>query len=504
MKGSNAVLLYCFAKYCQKHLSGHTLQQTFSTSKEQVFFDFGDLALGVRFHKGFGYLYLSESDCLPKKNRLPAFAHAHAQKVAEIKPILAERAIQIRLETGVIEFRLFGNQSVIIWFGEATAPFSFPKKDAAPEPLSADAFLESEVPVDFDSWHNKSRFVEKWMIEDFPIREGLLSPSTWFLTLSDWLCAQTIYLSKTESGAPQLSLKVSAEQLKGSYGLWPEISAAFTHQSIHFDDAVQQKHSQQKALLKAEQQYLRQLQAVEKELLQIQSRNYKQLGDNIMACLHTLQKGMEEARVEDVYSGETLRIPLKKDLNPQENAARYYRKAKKEYLQQQNREELREKLLRSLTECRSALKEIESGNLSPRPEKPLDTSKKSVVAQKFFVFHHEGFVIRVGKNAEGNDQLLREAGKNDFWLHARGYKGAHVMIRCGNQSEKVPLRVKETAASLAAWNSDARSSQLVPVIITQRKFVRKGKGLQKGAVVVDREEVLIVEPASPAELGLND
>jgi predicted ribosome quality control (RQC) complex YloA/Tae2 family protein len=37
---------------------------------------------------------------------------------------------------------------------------------------------------------------------------------------------------------------------------------------------------------------------------------------------------------------------------------------------------------------------------------------------------------------------------------------------------------------------------LVPVIYTPKKFVRKPKGSNPGQVVVDREEVILVSPAT--------
>ena len=55
----------------------------------------------------------------------------------------------------------------------------------------------------------------------------------------------------------------------------------------------------------------------------------------------------------------------------------------------------------------------------------------------------------------------------------------------------------EDAASIAAYHSKARGSHLVPVIITERKYVRKPKGAPVGTVIVEKEQVLIVEPALP-------
>lgn len=52
----------------------------------------------------------------------------------------------------------------------------------------------------------------------------------------------------------------------------------------------------------------------------------------------------------------------------------------------------------------------------------------------------------------------------------------------------------ERAAAIAAYYSSAKGSELAPVICTPKKYVRKPKGTQVGAVIVEREEVLLVKP----------
>ena len=69
---------------------------------------------------------------------------------------------------------------------------------------------------------------------------------------------------------------------------------------------------------------------------------------------------------------------------------------------------------------------------------------------------------------------------------ARGYK-----IPIG---QKFPNDVIERAAQLAAYHSKRKTDSLCPVIFTPKKFVRKRKGDLPGVVVVDKEEVILVEP----------
>ena len=103
------------------------------------------------------------------------------------------------------------------------------------------------------------------------------------------------------------------------------------------------------------------------------------------------------------------------------------------------------------------------------------------------------YEILIGKSAQSNDELLRYADKEDVWLHARGVSGSHVIIRKKGKLP-VPKEVIARAAQLAAWYSKGKNASLLPVIYTLRKFVRKPKGAAPGAVVCDREEVIMVEP----------
>ena len=63
--------------------------------------------------------------------------------------------------------------------------------------------------------------------------------------------------------------------------------------------------------------------------------------------------------------------------------------------------------------------------------------------------------------------------------------------------EPVPDPVIESAASVAAYYSKLRGSALVPVSYCERKYVRKLKGAPPGTVTMEREEVVLVEPALP-------
>lgn len=71
------------------------------------------------------------------------------------------------------------------------------------------------------------------------------------------------------------------------------------------------------------------------------------------------------------------------------------------------------------------------------------------------------------------------------------------MLRWSDSKSKPPREALRDAASIAAYYSGARNARMVPVAYTLKKYVRKPKGSAVGAVVMDREDVVMVEPKIP-------
>jgi hypothetical protein len=107
--------------------------------------------------------------------------------------------------------------------------------------------------------------------------------------------------------------------------------------------------------------------------------------------------------------------------------------------------------------------------------------------------------VLVGRSNQENDEItFRVASPGDWWFHAEGVPGSHVVLRARGGSDAPPARVIQQAASIAAHFSRARHSALVPVIYTRRRYVRKFRGAAPGQVKCERETMLMVPPALPA------
>lgn len=107
----------------------------------------------------------------------------------------------------------------------------------------------------------------------------------------------------------------------------------------------------------------------------------------------------------------------------------------------------------------------------------------------------DGCEILVGKAAVDNDLLtFRVARPNDWWLHAAGYAGSHVVVRAVQGSD-VPHHVLERAAQLAAFHSKAREARgKIAVHLCRAGDVRKRRGAPAGQVELTRYETLKVYP----------
>ena len=112
----------------------------------------------------------------------------------------------------------------------------------------------------------------------------------------------------------------------------------------------------------------------------------------------------------------------------------------------------------------------------------------------------DGWTILVGKGARQNDELsLKIAEPQDWWMHAAGYSGSHVVVR-SPEGDEPPREVLQHAARLAAWHSKARGSRgKVEVHVCLARDVGKASGYPPGTVNIKRFSVIKVYSKDPNE-----
>lgn len=109
----------------------------------------------------------------------------------------------------------------------------------------------------------------------------------------------------------------------------------------------------------------------------------------------------------------------------------------------------------------------------------------------------EGWIILVGKSAADNDVLsLKLSSPRDFWLHAAGESGSHVVVRNPDNRDRLPRETQQLAADLAAGHSKARQGGKVAVHLARVSDVSKPRGLPAGKVQIRRFTKLFGTPRS--------
>jgi len=236
---------------------------------------------------------------------------------------------------------------------------------------------------------------------------------------------------------------------------------------------------------------------------------YNKFGQLLLANLGSIKSRMSSIIVDDIISGgEKIKIVLNPSLSPQKNVDYFFDKSRSEKISFAKNLQLFENAKKDyehLKKLENSLNEIESPNeldvlMKKLKIKPQEASEaKEDLGSKFKQYLIEGkYKVYVGKDSKSNDLLTtRFAKQNDYWFHARGSSGSHVVLRVENTKEPVPKNVLKKAAALTAYHSKAKTAGVVPVAFTFKKYVVKKKGDPTGTVHLLREDVLLVRPEIP-------
>ncbi len=234
------------------------------------------------------------------------------------------------------------------------------------------------------------------------------------------------------------------------------------------------------------------------------ANEYRHLGNLLAANRHLMKKGDSSITVKDFSGSMDVDIPLEPSRTPDENIKSYFRKAKKGergLLIINNR---RKNIQRELERKQRLIQKINNTGGTGRllemlPVKP-ERKKSGIPGDKKRKFRRyrldDKHIIYVGRNAAENDRLTHQfASKRDLWLHARSVPGSHVILKGYHRS--TPRSIIHRAASIAAWFSAARNSATVPVVYTEKRYVRKPRKSPPGTATLIRGETVFVSPSPP-------
>lgn len=245
-----------------------------------------------------------------------------------------------------------------------------------------------------------------------------------------------------------------------------------------------------------------------KQLKDTEKRDkYKVYGELLNTYGYELTGGEKELKCLNYYTNEDIRIPLDPQLTARENSQKNFDKYNKLKRTYEALTELTEETRREIEHLESisaaldiALKEedlvqikeelMEYGYVKKRS---MGSKKPKITSRPFHYLSSDGFHIYVGKNNYQNEELtFKVANGNDWWFHAKGIPGSHVIVK--TEGKELPDRAFEEAGALAAYYSKGRQNEKVEIDYIQRKHVKKAAGGAPGFVIYHTNYSLMATP----------
>lgn len=232
---------------------------------------------------------------------------------------------------------------------------------------------------------------------------------------------------------------------------------------------------------------------------------YKVYGELIHTYGYNLEEGAKSLEALNYYTNEMIKIPLDPQKTPQDNAKKYFDKYNKQKrtcealstLIQETRDEIAylESISNALDIARGEddlvqIKEelVDSGYI----RRKFTRKKAKITSKPLHYISSDGYHMYVGKNNLQNEELtFHFASGNDWWFHAKGTPGSHVIVK--TNGDELPDRTFEEAGRLAAHYSKNSGAEKVEIDYVERKHVKKPNGSKPGFVVYYTNYSLMID-----------
>lgn len=232
---------------------------------------------------------------------------------------------------------------------------------------------------------------------------------------------------------------------------------------------------------------------------------YKVYGELLNTYGYSVEAGAKSMEALNYYTDEMIMIPLNPLFSTGENAKKYfdkYGKLKRTYealsiLTKETKEEIDH--LESVSTALDIAKQEEdlvqikeeltqSGYIRRKG----NSKRVKITSKPFHYISSDGFHMYVGKNNFQNDELTFQfATGNDWWFHAKGIPGSHVIVK--SNGAQLPDRTFEEAGRLAAYYSKGKGQEKVEIDYTEKKNVKKPSGGKPGFVVYYTNYSLMID-----------
>lgn len=233
---------------------------------------------------------------------------------------------------------------------------------------------------------------------------------------------------------------------------------------------------------------------------------YRIYGELLNTYGYQAQEGAKKIEALNYYTNEMITIPLDEQLSPLENAQKYFERYNK-------LKRTHEALTTLIEETKSEIEHLESiataldialleDDLVQIKEELMEfgyirkkrgDKKAKIKSRPLHFVSSDGFHMYVGKNNYQNDELtFKFATGNDWWFHAKGMPGSHVIVK--TESGELPDRTFEEAGKLAGFYSKGRENEKVEIDYLQKKNVKKPNKSAPGFVVYYTNYSLTIHP----------
>lgn len=254
--------------------------------------------------------------------------------------------------------------------------------------------------------------------------------------------------------------------------------------------------SKKNKLSKIINQRIKKLNSVVEDKIDIEKyERYKKSGDLLLQYLYLVEKGAKKVKLDG------LSIDLDENLNPVQNAQKYYKlysKLKSAKIILEKRQNEAEAEINYLEEILFQIRIANSLDLLEEIEeeinefillKKIDKTQKP----KIQLIQYNGFEIFIGKNNKQNDYLIKKlSDKEDIWLHAFNCPSSHCIIKTQNGKKEVTDDVLLYVAKLVKENSPLKDTAKASIIYTKRKYIKRPPNTPLGYVTYQFEKEIVI------------
>jgi predicted ribosome quality control (RQC) complex YloA/Tae2 family protein len=295
---------------------------------------------------------------------------------------------------------------------------------------------------------------------------------------------------------------------------WPAYLETVIHQA-HDERQRQRLASRLRALRKRLEDRLTKVAADEER--HARPEEYRRYGQALITLGGGVARANEVAATDYLATPPaTIQVPVQPGRSYQEEAERYFHKARKAERGQELAARRRfetEADLAEVARLEADLAEADGDTLAAIGDR-LDRLEALPAEERHGTrkhtpegpeppreYSHAGYSILVGTTRATNDWLtFRRARPWDVWLHVQGLPGAHVLIPRGRKDPLPPDEVLEHAARLAVTHSP-KADRKAEVDWTEVKYVRRHPNGKPGQALYTHYKTLMAEALAAAPEG---